>query len=317
MNPSSSTDAWRASSRRMAPGPSGCAASGSRPPAVVPVPKRPEPLPEVGIATEPVELPGTERVPAPTAPSWSWSSIAAEFLEEHWQKLILCLAVLLIVVSSTVGGTCLLGPLLWVPAGTCAMALVWTVAFAALGRGLIGWGAERAGRMMLVATLMVVPIHFMLAGELKLVTVPSVSGLIVAARRRARARGARPHGRGDARVTGSGPLPHGHAVAHEHGERGHGQGIADSLGLAVRRVPGAGRRLPGSGLLHRPAAVGRLGGVAPPVHHPGARPARASLPWLHDPDRRLCPATSSIALRGSGHAGSHRLGRRLAAATIV
>ena len=118
--------------------------------------------------------------PAP-APSWSWSSIAAEFLEEHWQKLILCLAVLLIVVSSTVGAHVLLGPLLWLPAGTCAMALVWTIAFAALGWGLIQWGAERAGRMMLVATLMVVPIHFMLAGELKLVTVPSVSGLIAAA----------------------------------------------------------------------------------------------------------------------------------------
>jgi tetratricopeptide (TPR) repeat protein len=34
----------------------------------------------------------------------SWSSIAGEFPQEHWQKLILCLAVLLIVVSSTVLG---------------------------------------------------------------------------------------------------------------------------------------------------------------------------------------------------------------------
>ncbi len=43
---------------------------------------------------------------ASSEPGWSWSSFAAEFLEEHWQKLILCLAVLLIVVSSTVGRIC-------------------------------------------------------------------------------------------------------------------------------------------------------------------------------------------------------------------
>ena len=30
-------------------------------------------------------------------PPFSWSSVAGEFLQEHWQKLILCLAVLLIV----------------------------------------------------------------------------------------------------------------------------------------------------------------------------------------------------------------------------
>jgi tetratricopeptide (TPR) repeat protein len=114
-------------------------------------------------------------------PRWSWSSFAAEFLEEHWQKLILCLAVLLIVVSSTVGAHLLLGPMLWQPAGKCALALIWTILFAALGVGLIRWGAERAGQMMLVATLIVVPIHFMLAGELKLVTEPSVTGAIVAA----------------------------------------------------------------------------------------------------------------------------------------
>ncbi len=36
-------------------------------------------------------------------PPFSWSGFAGEFLKEHWQKLILCLAVLLIVVSSTFG----------------------------------------------------------------------------------------------------------------------------------------------------------------------------------------------------------------------
>ena len=41
-----------------------------------------------------------------------------------------------------------------------------------LGAGLVRWGADRAGRMMLIATLIVVPIHFMLAGELKLLLEP-------------------------------------------------------------------------------------------------------------------------------------------------
>ena len=52
--------------------------------------------------------------------------------------------------------------------GKCALALVATLLFALLGTGLVRWGADRAGRMMLIATLIVVPIHFMLAGELKL-----------------------------------------------------------------------------------------------------------------------------------------------------
>ncbi len=52
-------------------------------------------------------------------PSFSWAAFAGEFLQEHWQKLILCLAVLLIVVSSTVAAHLLLGPLLWSPAGKC------------------------------------------------------------------------------------------------------------------------------------------------------------------------------------------------------
>jgi tetratricopeptide (TPR) repeat protein len=110
-------------------------------------------------------------------PHFSWPGFAGEFLLEHWQKLILCLAVLLIVVSSTVGAHVLLGPLLWSPAGKAALAMVATLMFAALGAGLLRWGAQRAGRMMLVATLIVVPIHFMLAGELKLLVEPSVSRL--------------------------------------------------------------------------------------------------------------------------------------------
>ena len=114
-------------------------------------------------------------------PPLSWSSFAGAFLEEHWQKLILCLAVLLIVVSSTVGAGLVLGPLLWSPLGKCTLALIATALFAAFGVGLVRWGADRAGRMMLVATLIVVPIHFMLAGELKLLLEPSPSRLIVLA----------------------------------------------------------------------------------------------------------------------------------------
>ena len=109
----------------------------------------------------------------PSQPSLSWSSVAGEFLQDHWQKLILCLAVLLIVVSSTVGAHLLLGEKLWTPLGKCSLAMVATLLFAALGTVLVRWGAERAGQMMLVTTLIVVPIHFMLAGELRLVLEPS------------------------------------------------------------------------------------------------------------------------------------------------
>ena len=114
-------------------------------------------------------------------PRWSWSSFAAEFLEEHWQKLILCLAVLLIVVSSTVGAHRAARADALAAGGQVRAGPDLDVPLRRAGRGLIRWGAERAGQMMLVATLIVVPIHFMLAGELKLVTQPSASGVIVAA----------------------------------------------------------------------------------------------------------------------------------------
>ena len=107
-------------------------------------------------------------MPAPR----SWSSFTSEFVKEHWQKLILSLAVLLIVVSSTVGAHILLGDLLWSPEGKCTLALAGTLLLAGLGAGLNRWGAARAGRMMLVTTLIVVPIHFMLAGELRLLLQP-------------------------------------------------------------------------------------------------------------------------------------------------
>jgi tetratricopeptide (TPR) repeat protein len=116
---------------------------------------------------------GADAAPPPI----SWSSFAGEFLQVHAQELLLCVAVLLIVVSSTVGAHMLLGDLLWSPVGKCALAMVATLLFAAFGAGLLRWGADRAGRMMLAATLIVVPIHFMLAGEMKLLHQPSPARL--------------------------------------------------------------------------------------------------------------------------------------------
>src|SRR5438045_3866296 len=104
----------------------------------------------------------------------SWSAIAGEFLKEHWQKLILCLGVLLIVVSSTAGAHHLLGPLLWRPEGKCLLALVYTLLLALLGLGLIRWGAKAAGRVVLLTTLILVPVNFSLAGELRMLTEPSL-----------------------------------------------------------------------------------------------------------------------------------------------
>ena len=137
--------------------------------------KEPEPVVSSDGAISPDVLSGQHEL---TPPSLSWSSVGGEFLLEHWQKLILCLAVLLIVVSSTVGAHLLLGDKLWSPLGKCSLAMVATLMFAALGMVLIRWGAERAGQMMLVTTLIVVPIHFMLAGELRLVLEPSALRLV-------------------------------------------------------------------------------------------------------------------------------------------
>jgi hypothetical protein len=123
-------------------------------------------------AARPAEAPDGSRAPQERAialaPSISWANFASAFLQVHAQELLLCLAVLLIVVSSTVGAHLLLGDLLWSAVGKCTLAMAATLLFAAFGAGLVRWGAYRAGRMMLAATLIVVPIHFMLAGEMKL-----------------------------------------------------------------------------------------------------------------------------------------------------
>ena len=108
-------------------------------------------------------------------PTISWTSFAGAFLQAHAQELLLGLAVLLIVVSSTVGAHMLLGDLLWSPIGKCILALVATFLFAGFGMGLLSWGASRAGRMMLIATLIVVPIHFMLVGEMNLLHSPTTA----------------------------------------------------------------------------------------------------------------------------------------------
>jgi hypothetical protein len=110
----------------------------------------------------------------PEMPKISWASVTGEFLEEHWQKLISGLAVLLIVVSSTVGASVVLGPLLWSPLGKVVLALVFTGLCAGFGLGLAKWGAVWAGRVMLATSLFVIPINFMLVGELGLLVGPSM-----------------------------------------------------------------------------------------------------------------------------------------------
>jgi hypothetical protein len=79
-----------------------------------------------------------------------------------------------------VGAHHVLGPLLWSPEGKCLLALAYTATVAAFGRGLIRWGAEGAGRVMLVTTLIVVPVNFALAGELRLLLDPTAPHLVVA-----------------------------------------------------------------------------------------------------------------------------------------
>ena len=136
------------------------------------------------LATTPLASKDTDFLPdhrqaVHVEPRVTWSEVTGEFLQDHWQKLILCLAVLLIVVSSNVGAYQVLGERLWNPEGKTLLALVYTAMFAIFGAGLVRWGAERAGRIMLLTTLIVVPANFMLAGQMKLLTEPSASRLAV------------------------------------------------------------------------------------------------------------------------------------------
>ncbi len=80
--------------------------------------------------------------------------------------MILSLAVLLIVVSSTVGSAIVLGDRLWMAEGKCLLATAYTLMFAGFGLGLTRWGAIRAGRIMRLTTLILLPVDFALVGEL-------------------------------------------------------------------------------------------------------------------------------------------------------
>ena len=131
------------------------------------------------LASKPIEFLQDLPQPIHVEPRVTWSEVTGEFLQDHWQKLILCLAVLLIVVSSNVGAYQVLGERLWNPEGKTLLALVYTAMFAIFGTGLVRWGAERAGRIMLLTTLIVVPANFMLAGQMKLLTEPSATRLTV------------------------------------------------------------------------------------------------------------------------------------------
>jgi tetratricopeptide (TPR) repeat protein len=125
--------------------------------------------------------PARSPVSTPSEPPLTWSSVTSEFLLDHWQIILSCMAVLLIVVSSNVGAYQLLGPKLWSPAGKTVLALIYTSMFAGFGTGLVRWGASRAGKVMLLTTLIVVPANFMLAGEMKLVSQPTAAGLALLA----------------------------------------------------------------------------------------------------------------------------------------
>ena len=237
----------------------------------------------------------------------SWSSVAGEFLLEHWQKLILCMAVLLIVVSSTVGAHLLLGEKLWSPVGKCSLAMVATLLFAALGKVLVRWGAERPGQMMLITTLIVVPIHFMLAGELRLVLEPSslrlvgfaiqVAALLVLSRcgRHARA--------------GQGCLVPDCALdLDERLQRHDGPSGCGALGVAVCRLSGSRAGVSGCGTGAEAPQLGAFCPGQPLVRQPlagtsGLRPGDQS-----DPDRGLRAGSSAGAVRGAGDV--HRPGLR-------
>ena len=115
---------------------------------------------------------------------------------------------------------------------------------------------RRAGRVMLIATLIVVPIHFMLAGELKLISEPASSryaflavdmALLIALVRWVSGKSRRAEGR---------PVPDDRTLAPEHRQRGHDARLADRLEPPVRRVSIVFAGVPGCGLASGYAQVG-------------------------------------------------------------
>ena len=228
----------------------------------------------------------------------SWSSFAGEFLKEHAQELLLCLAVLLIVVSSTVGAHLLLGDLLWSPVGKCTLAMVATLLFAAFGASLLKWGATCAGRMMLVATLIVVPIHFMLVGEMKLLHDPSAFRLAFLAIEGLGA--GRPGALGErhACVTGRRAVSDDRASAPFRRQCHHRAGLAAGVGAAVRVVSTVASGVPGGGVGAGSPAVGRDEQGSPRVRLHDARAARVcpgGVPGAHG-GLRTSPRTRRFTL---------------------
>ena len=73
----------------------------------------------------------------------------------------------------------MLGDRLWMAEGKCLLATAYTLMFAGFGRGLARWGAERAGRIMRLTTLIVLPVNFALVGELPALGRSSVLSLAV------------------------------------------------------------------------------------------------------------------------------------------
>ncbi len=99
--------------------------------------------------------------PVAIGPSWVESAFAV--LQRHWQRMILLLGGILLLVSSTAIAALLLGDeLLGSTTGRCFTLLVYSMAFASLGGGLLRWGADQAGRIILLMALLLIPMNFTL-----------------------------------------------------------------------------------------------------------------------------------------------------------
>ena len=164
---------------------------------------------------------------------------------------------------------------------------------------------------MLVTTLIVVPIHFMVDGELKLLLEPSawrIGGFavqIACLLALSRVVGGRLLPRRDA----WGPCRAAHLD--ERFQCDDGAWRARPLGLAVCRVPGARRCTSGSSLGTETEGLGAVRTRKPRVWQPAPGIAGLCPGDQSDPNRRLCAGTGTDLVRGAGDARGHGLRRRL------
>ena len=244
-----------------------------------------------------------------TADALSWSSIAGEFLQEHWQKLILCLAVLLDRGQLDGGCTPAAGRSPLVAAGQVLAGDGGHPDVRGPGDGpdSLGCGARRSNDAGHDADRGTDPFH----GRRRAETAAGAIGLADRRIRRADRLLARPFP--DRRRQAL--APQGRLVscraAHldERLQCDDGAGRARPLGLAVCRVPGARGCTSGSGLGTESEGLGAVCTREPRVWQPAPGTA-----WLcpgdqSDPNRRLCAGTGTDLVRGAGDARGHGLRR--------